>query len=104
MNTNGWRNPHTSAAFGYLQCEWVQSRTQKHAEYASGNRQNEMRKGQQCIRRVSRKAREKTGGVPICPVHRAAFWARVDEGEATRQRLRAKYDPGPLPLDGDDDA
>ena len=38
-------------------------------------------------------------GVPVCHVHERLFLADIEKDEQMRQTLRAKYDPGPLPLE-----
>ena len=68
----------------------------------SGRRQGVQKKGWNCRKIVSPHNILANGGVPVCSNHLEGYLADLDETEAVRLRLRAKYDPGPLPLDGRD--
>ena len=64
---------------------------------------NAVRRGAQCTHFASREEIAATGGVPVCGVHLKRYknWLMV---KADQNRImRSKYDPGPLPLDGDDE-
>ncbi len=83
---------------GWKYCVFAVVRNAKAKEHPGGSRTGFRRKGQRCRVLVDPKAITKFG-VPICNKHEGLFLRAVKEDEERRQALRAKYDPGPLPLD-----
>ncbi len=82
---------------GYKYCSYKVVRTNLvPKESASGRRTPVIVKGQQCKKLVNPERIKELGGVPICHKHEGLYLADLDEAEALRQRLRDKYDPGPL--------
>ena len=91
------RSPSDLRTVGFKYCVYKVTRTNLvPKEYASGARTPVTVKGQQCKNLVSPKRIKGLGGVPICHKHKDMYLADLEEAEALRQRLRAKYDPGPL--------
>jgi len=65
-----------------------------------GERSHAAKKGDRCMNWVSA-AEIRRLGLPICSVHVDVWLENTKRDQEMRDRLRAKYDPGPLPLDGD---
>lgn len=83
---------------GYKYCTYVIQATIAEAkEYSNGKRNGVRYKGKRCAMlctpdQISRNI------VPICHHHEELFRNDMKEAEKLRLSLRAKYDPGPLPL------
>lgn len=65
-----------------------------------GDRSHSRSKGDRCREFVSREVRAKRG-LALCAKHFALFQEDVAKDAATRKALRARLDPGPLPLEGE---
>lgn len=87
-------------SIGARRCTWILTTDQKSHETSGGNRLSFHKKGQQCSGWATKSEIALTG-VPICNSHLRVFNEMLDEDKATRARLRAKLDPGPL-YDEDD--
>ncbi len=88
---------------GYKYCLYKVARTNLvPKESASGCRTPVSVKGQRCKKLVNPERIKELGGVPICHKHKALYLADLDEAEALGKKLRAKYDPGPLDLGGEE--
>ena len=75
----------------------VETTVRKGGEYTS-IREAARKKGAQCSAHVSPERIKTMGGLPICKAHEAQWERRLSEAEEQKKALRAKYDPGPLPL------
>ena len=82
---------------GWKRCICTVETTKSQASESPSNREATRKKGTQCSAHVS-PDRVKKMGLPICPVHEAQWERRLSEAEERKKVLRAKYDPGPLPL------
>ena len=82
---------------GWKYCLFDIQRSSPPREYDSGHREAFRRKGDRCKRLVSPEDIVRLG-IPICNRHEALYREAVLADAEQRQRLRDKYDPGPLPL------
>lgn len=83
-------------ARGFRQCLMTVTRDRKAAEYESGQKPVS-KAGWQCRKMVPPDQIKKLG-VPICHMHEKIFLSSMEQIEKKRLEMRAKYDPGPLPL------
>ena len=82
---------------GWKYCVYDVTRSVEAVDYGY-KRQSQRRKGDRCRHIVHPKAIAKLG-LPICRRHEEMFMADMAEDETRRKAMRAKYDPGPLPLE-----
>jgi len=85
-------------ARGWRRCICTVEKTVRKASEYSSSREAARKKGNQCSAQVSPDRIKTMGGLPICKAHEAQWERRLSEAEEQKKALRAKYDPGPLPL------
>lgn len=82
---------------GYRQCIHDVAVSYPGRDGQVGHRKPRRDVGGRCRRGVSPKEIAERG-LPLCNGHWSVFCRDVAEDAARRKALRAKYDPGPLPL------
>ena len=88
---------------GWKRCEWfIESRSVRTPSESTQHKRTPVRtKGERCKQLLSPNT-VRDRGVCICGGHMKFFLADVERREGVRLALRRKYDPGPLPLDGEE--
>jgi hypothetical protein len=83
---------------GWRRCICTVEKTKREAKEYPSRREATRKKGNQCSAQVSPDRIAQMGGLPICKAHEGQWERRLSEAEEQKKALRAKYDPGPLPL------
>lgn len=83
---------------GYRRCIWGCLHNAPSVEYENGHRQSLRWRGKRCSVMVSPEQIAKHG-VTVCAKHLPMYLKWKAERGLQKAAMRAKYDPGPLPLD-----
>lgn len=90
-----WRAPK----LGFVRCAWVVGRNHApRGDAPVGQRTKGARQGERCSCLVSPRMQAEMGGEPICHLHKKVYRAYLDASRSKIAEMRARLDPGPLPV------